>query len=319
MREILHFQLGNKSNFVGTHLWNILVNCDLTQSLQFENGNQLLDEEVLYRKGEFRETLNYTPRMISVDLKGAKKMGAGLYSEEDVENQQPVYNSPPVKISRSKNLKNKYQKDLELLEDEELDLEEAQKTYSEHLTETTKLWSDFNGCYYHPLTWNEIDSYNHNSATAQFSNFTQGTDVYENQNFGFDLMEDKTRKFMEECDSPQGFQIITDADDAFSGFTHSLVQELGQEYAKKTVMIYSLSQSSSVQTLLGKLNQSLLLKSVEEEDAVYIPIKLPSQSDLNSDTWSKNLSPRFDTLYQSSGFIAAAIDNVSLTFKYIFI
>jgi Misato Segment II tubulin-like domain len=30
MREILHFQLGNKSNYVGTHLWNILVTKDIS-------------------------------------------------------------------------------------------------------------------------------------------------------------------------------------------------------------------------------------------------------------------------------------------------
>jgi Tubulin domain len=253
--------------------------------------------------------------LISVDLKGAKKMGAGLYSEEDIENQL-VYNTPPLKINRSKHEKNNYQKDLELLEEDELDVEETPKTYSDHLTETTKLWSDYSGCYYHPLTWNEIDAYTHDSTTAQFADFSQGVDVFESQDYGFDLMEEKVRKFMEECDSPQGFQVLADADDAFSGFTHSLLQEIRQEYAKKTVMVYSLSKSTRNQSVTGKVNQALLLNSVEEEGVIYVPIKLPSQADLNADSWSKYLSPQFETMYQQSGYVAAAIDNISLPFRY---
>ncbi len=129
-------------------------------------------------------------------------------------------------------------------------------------------------------------------------------------------MDDRIRKMMEECDSAQGFQVLVDADTGFSGLSASLIQDnLCTEYPKKTFLVYGISSSSSSSSRIAKANQALLMKSMMESGVLYVPIHAPSQLDfLGGDRWTHNLDPRFDTLYQSTGYISAAIDNISTPF-----
>lgn len=128
-------------------------------------------------------------------------------------------------------------------------------------------------------------------------------------------MDERIRKFMEECDSAQGFQILTNADDAFSGMTASIVQEFTQEYPKKSILVFGLSESSLQTSRVAKANQALLIKSLQDSQVHYIPLYAPSTADLDTNTWSMNLDPKFDTLYQRSAYVAAAIESLTLPLR----
>jgi hypothetical protein len=93
------------------------------------------------------------------------------------------------------------------------------------------------------------------------------------------------------------------------------VQELRQEYTKKDILFFALSESSNNTSKVAKANQALLMRSMQEECVQYVPLYAPDQSDLDSNSWSANLEPRFDTMYQRSGFLAAAIESVTLPLR----
>ena len=45
---------------------------------------------------------------------------------------------------------------------------------------------------------------------------------------------------MEECDSPQGFQIFANSHDGFSGVTAAIVERLAEDYPKKARMVFGI-------------------------------------------------------------------------------
>ena len=66
--SIITLQLGHYSNYVGAHFWNIQE-----AGFVFDNSVQLdVDHSVLFREGRTqRDEVTFTPRLVSVDLKGA--------------------------------------------------------------------------------------------------------------------------------------------------------------------------------------------------------------------------------------------------------
>ena len=88
--ELITLQLGNYSNFVGTHWWNI-------QESSFNYDDQSSDEksefnpDVTFREGlNLRRQVTYTPRVVFVDLKknfgNAPVHHSKLYDNNDLGN-----------------------------------------------------------------------------------------------------------------------------------------------------------------------------------------------------------------------------------------
>ena len=67
-KAVITLQVGHYSNFVGTHFWNAQ-----DHSLFVPKDTNDLDHDVLFREGVTMSgnTPTYTPRLVSVDLKGA--------------------------------------------------------------------------------------------------------------------------------------------------------------------------------------------------------------------------------------------------------
>ena len=73
-RAVITLQLGNYSNYIGAHFWNIQE-----AGFVYSNDNSItpsINNSVLFREGVAglgSDTANptYTPRLVSVDLKGS--------------------------------------------------------------------------------------------------------------------------------------------------------------------------------------------------------------------------------------------------------
>jgi hypothetical protein len=69
-KAVITLQVGHYANYVGTHFWN-------AQELSFQVAKEKndLDHDVFYREGFLNsgntKQVTYTPRLVSVDLKGA--------------------------------------------------------------------------------------------------------------------------------------------------------------------------------------------------------------------------------------------------------
>lgn len=120
-----------------------------------------------------------------------------------------------------------------------------------------------------------------------------------------EVMDERIRKYMEECDSAQGFQIITSSDDGFSGASATIVETLREEYGKKSILVFGVAGES---TRMSQVNQTLLMNSMHENEAIYVPLHTPK-------AFSERLSPNLDSLYQTSAYLAAAIESITLPFK----
>ncbi|ORE07433.1 hypothetical protein BCV72DRAFT_249441 [Rhizopus microsporus var. microsporus] len=167
----------------------------------------------------------------------------------------------------------------------------------EQLESTVYNWSDFNRIYYHPRSMNAISTHQADDVVNPFDNYTIGKDAYVENEKEMSVFDDNFRLFAEECDYLQGFQILTDIDDAFGGFTEGLIHDIRDEFAKIPVLTYGLSDSclhyrNDRMKQKVALNRALSMTRLGELSSIY--------------EYSR---------YHTSAIIAAAIETNSLPFR----
>ena len=113
---------------------------------------------------------------------------------------------------------------------------------AEQLEHQAKSWSDFSKAAYHPRScflldgvWSGIDS---------FAGFGEGTQWAISQDRREDI-RDVIRKWAEECDRMNGFQIASEDLSGFGGITSTAIKEIKDEYPTQCVWAFSLRPSDS--------------------------------------------------------------------------
>ncbi|KAI8356758.1 tubulin domain-containing protein [Choanephora cucurbitarum] len=166
----------------------------------------------------------------------------------------------------------------------------------DQLNDSVNNWSDYNRIYYHPRSINPIVTHQMDNEITPFDNFTIGRQAYVENEKETETFEENFRFFVEECDSLQGFQLFTDVDDGFGGFTEGLLNNIRDEFAKTPILTYGLSDSfAQHRTERHKqkimLNRSLSLTRLSELSSLYL------------------------SRYHTSAIIAAAIEANSLPYR----
>ncbi|KAI8880500.1 tubulin nucleotide-binding domain-like protein [Backusella circina FSU 941] len=164
-----------------------------------------------------------------------------------------------------------------------------------HLDQSVNNWSDYNRIYYHPRSINQITTHQMDDDVSPFDNYTIGRQAYKDNEKEADTFDENVRFFAEECDSLQGFQILTNVDDAFGGFTEGLLSDMRDEYAKTPIITYGLSDSHAA-FRTERIKQKIILNRA---------LSMSRLSESSSDY----------SLYHTSAIIAAAIDTVTLPFR----
>ncbi|CEP09224.1 hypothetical protein [Parasitella parasitica] len=321
MREIVTLQLGSLANHVGTHFWN-------SQEEYFSYGDstpaktQEINHDVLYRQGETSSgDLTYTPRTLIYDLKGgfgSMQKYNRLFSggdSVDTDTQQVPWEQGINCINRHIT-KNRYQQDLDRMESEHVNMEAA----INQLDQTVNNWSDYNRIYYHPRSINPIVTHQMDNDITPFDNFTIGRQSYRDNEKETDIFENNFRFFVEECDNLQGFQILTDVDDAFGGFSEGLLHNIRDEFAKTPIMTYGLSDShAQYRTDRHKqkimLNRALSITRLADLSSIYVPIYTPTQSAIKKCGLSPYMQFNELSRYHTSAIIASAIESNSLPYR----
>jgi Tubulin domain len=202
-----------------------------------------------------------------------------------------------------------------------LDSTTDKTSYSRSLQRNVKVWSDFKAVYLHPKSYMEISTHTHNDVNNQFTTYTRGKSVYNELNMASEMMEDRIRKFMEEADSAQGFKVIADVNDAFSGFTSQVVQDLKDDYDKKSCFVFGIHapvhcEEAPEARKIREVNKALFMHDMLVSGPVYVPLNVPTSSDFKSNGWSKYLNTTFDTPYLWSAYLAAGIETMTMPFRY---
>jgi hypothetical protein len=153
-----------------------------------------------------------------------------------------------------------------------------------------------------------------------------------------DVLSDKLRKWMEDCDCVKGCQILTDGDQAlFGGLAASVLEELSDECksatkfsvvvhdgddfhmdkggtAKSTLqeneLAYWRSENKAVCDFRNDLSQGLLLHGVASNSDLVLPLSL-------SRCWkSLDKKDKWSNLFEASAAAAIALETATLPFRF---
>uniref|UniRef100_A0A2A4JBH0 Misato Segment II tubulin-like domain-containing protein n=1 Tax=Heliothis virescens TaxID=7102 RepID=A0A2A4JBH0_HELVI len=319
-REILTLQFGHYANYVGAHFWNLQeLSFDYTGTVKTE-----VNHDILYREGQTAKgEVTYTPRLLLADLKGSLKNlpeSGGLHNEAD---ENELLWDAVEKIEELAPPKNEYLADID---------GEGQSvpTKQYNLEQDVKTWTDYLYPRFHERTVNIVKDYVHGADTECFDIYHSGTSLWK-QDFG-DAFTDNIRRYVEECDSMQGFQVNFDCVDGFAGLALSCIEYLADEYTK-SILAYPIIPShfpdnnpttqeerdkSNLKDSIRLVNTALSIQELSEHATLFVPICTGDKG------WRKPGSPRkFDYLnynpelyYHSSALLASAMDTLSQKYRH---
>ncbi|KAH8698882.1 putative mtDNA inheritance protein Dml1 [Talaromyces proteolyticus] len=299
MHEIVTLQLGERSNYIATHFWNL-------QESYFtynEDSDHLIDHDVHFRPGLGADgTETFTPRTVIYDLKGgfgALRKYNALYEVEDSsgvlrglwDGNQVVQTQPNIPQSE-------YQKNLDT------GVQPPDLT-----SDSVRYWSDFNRIFYHPRSIVQLNEYELNSSLMPFEHWSAGEDLFGDLDKEHDLLDRDIRPFMEECDQIRALQIFTGSDDAWGGFAARYADRLRDEYGKTGIWVWAIEDGAKVprQKQMSKMvNTAKTLNSISPLSTLYCPI-IDSPPTLPS-----YLTVDFKSEWSKAALIASAVETVTL-------
>lgn len=328
-REILTFQFGNYSNYIGAHWWNIQES-GFKYDISEEPSSQI-DNDVLYREGQnHKRQTTFTPRLLLVDLDGSLRHlseDGELYNDTpQVQKTNPIdqikedleWKESDIEVIESEPLeKHEFQKDLD---NPEVDLEE--KDYK--LNESVQTWTDYLYTRYHPRTINIIKEYKHSPTSESFDTFSNGTRLWKTEQFEDDFA-DSIRQYVEECDNCQGFQTLFDCHNGYSGLATQCFEYLNDEYSKANFAVPVFNPKSilfqtaddAMTDSIRLVNTALTYSKLIEQSSMFLPLSTQSR------VWRQLVEPRklplinyeADNLYQTSAILASFMETISLRYR----
>ncbi len=323
-RAVVTVQVGHYANYVGAHFWN-LQEANFVFDPTRSKANDIC-HDVLFREGrnlQGQET--YTPRVVCVDLKGS--LGLLPQFGDLYEPPAPVEDGgggganwdggTEVRREEAKE-KNDLQKELDAAEE---GAEKVKKLYD--LNGQVDVWSDYLVPRFHPKTNVVVKEYQHRNALQPFDVFGLGTRAWKS-----DLqeeVEDRVRSFAEEADVLQGFHLIADCHDAFSGVAGGLADLLADVYPNKTAVAFPVSPAA-YDHYSSEANSARFLNAVLGSSALLTceAVTLMTPLSLAEDTFvlpvgRRRAFPRLNyesaSSYHTSAILATALDGMTLPWR----
>lgn len=178
---------------------------------------------------------------------------------------------------------------------------------------------------YHPRSINVVHEYRAQSGDEkEFDTFTNGRSLWTSNDLNENLM-DKTRMYLEECNNCQGFQLLFDCQDGFSGLSIKCLDQLEDEFGKTmfTVPLFTPRQSlfkncdPQMSTSIRVANTALAFSNLIECSNLFLPLSTMENC------WRDVKSPRQfafmnylpDNLYQTSAILATYLDTLTLKYR----
>lgn len=342
-REVITIQLGHYSNFVGTHWWNLQ---DASFSYDPDSPQGELQNDIVFREGQTPGGhVTYTPRLIAMDLKGSLQTlrQEGCLYDNNQETTSVMWEGNVMMHKESPPTKNPFLQDLDTLDtgkilaETDFDtasvpqcsgtvsiesvnsrLERSLKGY--RLEGSVRVWSDFLRIHLHPRTISVIHQYNHDGETQRLEAFGQGEMLL--QGSVLDDLEDKLHFFSEECDYLQGFQVLCDLADGFSGLGSKVTEMLQDSYGGRGILTWGLApvshpEPTPMKDLYHLLNYTLGTVHLAQHSSFFCPLTL--RGGMGRRPTSPVAFPHLNydpTLwYHSSSILALALDSLTVPYR----
>lgn len=162
-----------------------------------------------------------------------------------------------------------------------------------------------------------------------FDIFTTGKTIWKSD-YG-NSFEDNIRKYVEECDSMQGFEVMFDCTDGFSGLALGCIELLADDYTKP-ILVHPIIAShfsdnnpttqeerdkSNLKDSMRLVNIALSIQELSEHASMFVPICTGEKG------WRKPGNPRLfehidykpELYYHSSALLASALDTLSQKYR----
>lgn len=281
-----------------------------------KESSSTINHDVLYREGKNTQGhVTYTPRLLSVDLKGSLKhlkANGELYNDVNADEESPLWDDIEV-VQQEKTEKPKYQKDLEK--------EEPISNYTDYqFSETVETWTDFMYSRLHPRSINLVNQFEHSNEENAFDCFTSGSEIWKAECFEDDF-GDKIRQYIEECNNCQGFQTIFDCTNGFSGLSIKCLEHLNDEYSKSNFAIPIFAPKSklfknadpAMTDSIRVINIAMSFSHLIEQSLLFVPLSTATQAWRYNTAGRKfpQLNYKDDNNYETAAILATYLDTIT--------
>ncbi|XP_026312840.1 protein misato homolog 1 isoform X4 [Piliocolobus tephrosceles] len=357
-REVLTLQLGHFAGFVGAHWWN-QQDAALGRATDAKESPGELCPDVLYRTGRTLHGQDtYTPRLILMDLKGSLsslKEEGGLYRDKQLD-AAIAWQGKLTTHKEELCPKNPYLQDFLSAEVRASALNfltrgppQGQGVLSSDgvwrvksipngkgspplTTATTpkplipteasiRVWSDFLRVHLHPRSICMIQKYNHDGEAGRLEAFGQGESVLKEPKYQEEL-EDRLHFYVEECDYLQGFQILCDLHDGFSGVGAKAAELLQDEYSGRGIITWGLlpgpyHRGEAQRNIYRLLNTAFGLMHLTTHSSLVCPLSLGGSLGLRPEPPVNFPYLHYDATlpFHCSAILATALDTVTVPFR----
>ncbi|XP_063173078.1 protein misato homolog 1 isoform X1 [Candoia aspera] len=333
VREVVTLQLGHYAGSVGAHWWGLQEALFLSNS-PASSLDEGIHHDVLFRTGKTlqgRET--FTPRLILMDLKGSLttlKQEGYLYEDTKTNipvawkgtltthQQDPV---PPSPILEARDQPEGHKPPGSDVASQTppggKQLPPAKPLASEGPAPT---WSDFLRTPLHPRSVLTIREYNSEEEPGRLEAYGQGEKLLQEGTYLEDL-EDRLHFYVEECDYLQGFQVLCDLHNGFSGVGAKAVELLQDEYVGKGILTCGLTpvlQSSIPQRNFYRLMNTVLgIVHLASQSSLFCPLSLNGSLGLKPEAplALPHLHYKASLDYHTSAILATALDTLTTPYR----
>ncbi|KAG5215388.1 hypothetical protein R6Z07F_000973 [Ovis aries] len=340
-REVLTLQLGHFAGFVGAHWWN-QQDAALCRPTDAKEPPGELCPDVLYRTGRTlhgQET--YTPRLILMDLKGSLsslKQEGGLYRDKQLD-AAIAWQGKLTTHKEELYPKNPYLQDLLSAEGvlssdgtwrvKSIPNGKGLPPFTNGRTPkpvmptegSIRVWSDFLRVHLHPRSICMIHKYNHDGEAGRLEAFGQGESILKEPKY-LEELEDRLHFYVEECDYLQGFQILCDLHDGFSGLGAKAAELLQDEYSGRGIITWGLLPGPYRLGELQKniyrlLNTAFGLVHLSAHSSLVCPLSLGGSLGLRPEPPVSFPLLQYDAAlpFHCGAILATALDTVTVPYR----
>ncbi|XP_067395243.1 protein misato homolog 1 isoform X2 [Emydura macquarii macquarii] len=183
------------------------------------------------------------------------------------------------------------------------------------------VWSDYLRVKLHPRSIFMIHKYNYNGESSHLEAFGQGESLLNDSTY-LEELENRLHFYVEECDYLQGFQILCDLDNGFSGVGAKVTELLHDEYLGRGILTWGLTPvipnvGVSRKDFYRLMNTVLGIVHLSSHSSLFCPLSLNGSLGLRAEAPVTLPYVHYDASlnYHSSAILATALDTLSVPYR----
>uniref|UniRef100_A0A8D2NPP7 Misato mitochondrial distribution and morphology regulator 1 n=1 Tax=Zosterops lateralis melanops TaxID=1220523 RepID=A0A8D2NPP7_ZOSLA len=183
------------------------------------------------------------------------------------------------------------------------------------------LWSDYLNVHLHPKSLYVIRQYLHDGDCGCLEAFGQGESLLQDPAC-LEELEDRLHFYVEECDYLQGFQVLCDLHNGFSGVGAKVTELLRDEYSQKGILTWGLTPVLSTvgdpqNNFYRLMNTALGIAHLARHSSLLCPMSLSGSLGIKPEPPVTFPYIKYEASlnYHSSAILAAALDTLTAPYR----